>query len=70
MWNAKEYTMTIETLLLQSMACIATIMLALCYIEKKLKKNAKCGWRGVEMGLEYPHTEAERLSSEGFGTVR
>lgn len=35
--------MSIETLLLQAMACTAAIMLALCYIEKKLKKNAKSG---------------------------
>jgi len=33
--------MTIETLLLQSIAFTATTMLALCYIEKKIKKNAK-----------------------------
>ena len=33
--------MTIETLLLQSMAFTAAIMLALCYIEKKIKKSAK-----------------------------
>jgi len=33
--------MTIEALMLQAMACTTTIMLALCYLENKFKKNAK-----------------------------